>query len=138
MHTLEGTVTILVMAGLREDPMAIRLYKPTLVSLLALSTVLLGDATIARAQRFTVFDAPNANDTVVRKINNRGDVLGIEIIFPNTLRGFVRDEKGSFTVFDATPQARTDPADINAPGRGCGNLRGSRLCAEPGRGYYAL
>jgi hypothetical protein len=106
---------------------------------------LLGHATIARAQRFTVFDAPNANDTRVAKINNRGDVLGTEIIFPNTFRGFVRDEKGSFTVFDATPQARTDPADINARGEVVGTYRHksaqrgeSRFCAEPGRGYYGL
>ena len=101
--------------------MAIRLYKRTLVSLLGLS-VLLGHATITRAQRFTVFDAPNANDTEVRKINNRGDVVGIDFIYPNTVRAFVRDEKGSFTVFDATPQAReTDPADINARGEVVGS-----------------
>lgn len=103
--------------------MAIRLYKRTLVFLFGLSAVLLGHATIARAQRFTVFDAPNTNYTQIAKINDRGDVIGILIdsTQSNKVRGFVRDAKGSFTVFDATPQATdTEPVDINARGDAAG------------------
>jgi hypothetical protein len=52
--------------------------------LLGLSTGLLGHATIARAQSFTVFDAPNTNITEVRMINDRGDVVGV--LFDSTQR----------------------------------------------------
>ena len=99
--------------------MAIRLCNRTLVVLIGLSTVLLGHATIARAQSFTVFDAPNTNITEVRMINDRGDVVGVlfDSAQSNKVRGFVREAKGSFIVFDAEPEARdTEPAGINARG----------------------
>jgi len=99
--------------------MAIRSCKQTLVASLGLSTVVLGHATIARAQSFTVFDAPNTNITEVRMINDRGDVVGVlfDSTQSNKVRGFVREAKGSFIVFDAEPEARgTEPAAINARG----------------------
>jgi len=89
--------------------MAIRLYKPSLVSLLALSTVLLGHATITRAQRFTVFDAPDASGTGVTAINARGEVAGTfrDTTQANKPRGFVRDVKGTGILRSSTPQMRS-------------------------------
>src|SRR5262249_20362837 len=69
--------------------------------------------------RFTVFDAPNTNITEVRMINDRGDVVGVlfDSTQSNKVRGFVREAKGGFIVFDAEPEARdTEPAGINARG----------------------
>ena len=50
----------------------------------------------------TVFDPPNANATYVTGINSGEDISGYFYDFTqNLLRGFLRDHRGNFTIFDA-------------------------------------
>ena len=73
-----------------------------LVTFLGLPLLLLGPVTAALAQTFTVFDAPNGVGTHGLSINAGGDVTGSFFdTLTHTLRGYVRDRNGNFTVFDA-------------------------------------
>jgi uncharacterized membrane protein len=78
-------------------------------------------STVSTAQSIVVFDAPGANATNVAAINNSGDVAGTFYdTSQNTVRGFVREQNGRFTVFDAP----------NVPGNIYPNLYGSLSVAS--------
>jgi hypothetical protein len=64
-----------------------------------------------------LFDPPNANATYVTGINAGGDISGhFYDLSQKTLRGFLRDHQGNFTIFDAGsgPFTATFTTGINA------------------------
>src|SRR5437773_5103547 len=90
-----------------------------LVTFLGLPLLLLGPVTAALAQTFTVFDAPNGVGTHGLSINAGGDVTGSFFdTLTHTLRGYVRDAGGNFTVFDAP----VFESSINARGDVAGSI----------------
>jgi hypothetical protein len=62
-------------------------------------------AFIYRKGRYTPLDAVDGLTTAHTGINNRGQLVGSFSPDGATLRGFVRDEKGTYTSFDAAPGA---------------------------------
>src|SRR5439155_8765386 len=73
-----------------------------LVTFLGLPLLLLRPVTAALAQTLTVFDPPTGVSTTGLSINAGGDVTGNFFdTHTRTLRGYVRDAGGNFTVFDA-------------------------------------
>ena len=95
--------------------MAIQLRKHALVSLLGLSTMLLGHDSDRIEQRFS--------GTNVSCINNRGDVNGIFVDASQAKgRDFVRDTRGNITVFDPPHAYQTFQSCINDRGEVAGTF----------------
>jgi len=68
---------------------------------------------------FTVFDAPNAINTYVWGLNDKGDVAGYVAYANGEFHRFVRDRKGNITVFDppnATLSPLMSPLSLNNEG----------------------
>jgi probable HAF family extracellular repeat protein len=74
-------------------------------------------AFIYRKGRYTPLDTLNGRPTAHTGINNRGQIVGGYDSDGMTLRGFVRDEKGNDTGFDAAPGVLTAAFDINDRGQ---------------------
>jgi hypothetical protein len=60
-------------------------------------------ALILRKGRYTPLDAVDGLTTAHTGINNRGQLVGSFTPDGATLRGFLRDERGNDTTFDAAP-----------------------------------
>ena len=76
-------------------------------------------AFIYRKGRYSPLDALDGRLTSHVGINNRGQIAGSYLPDGMTLRGFVRDTKGTYTGFDA-PGARTLAIDLNDQGTAVG------------------
>jgi probable HAF family extracellular repeat protein len=73
-----------------------------------------------RKGRYSPLDALDGRLTSHVGINNRGQIAGGYLADGMTQRGFVRDQRGIYTSFDAAPGAQTLATDLNDHGTAVG------------------